>query len=109
MRKKWLIALLAAPALVLFVFIGGEVVMRLWNWLLPTLFGWHALTFWQALGFLALCRILFGSHGRGNGSSRWRLGKDGLWGRMTPEEREKFREKMRARCGSFGEESKEGA
>jgi hypothetical protein len=108
MRKKWLIALLAPPALVLFVFIGGEVVMHLWNWLLPMLFGWHTLTFWQALGVLALCRILFGSHGRGGGS-RWRGGKDGRWGRMTPEEREKFREKMRARCGDFGEAGKEGA
>jgi membrane protein required for beta-lactamase induction len=29
------------------------VVMRLWNWLTPTLFGWHVITFWQALGVLA--------------------------------------------------------
>ena len=34
----------------LFVFIGGEVVMHLWNWLLPPLFGWRQITFWQALG-----------------------------------------------------------
>ena len=108
MKKKWLIALLAPPALVLFVFIGGEVVMHLWNWLLPTLFGWHTLTFWQALGLLALCRILFGSHGRGSGGSSWRRGKDGNWARMTPEEREKFREKMRARCGDFVAPSTEG-
>jgi membrane protein required for beta-lactamase induction len=36
------------------------VVMRLWNWLTPTLFGWHVITFWQALGVLILSKILFG-------------------------------------------------
>ena len=50
--------------MVLFVFIGGEVVRLLWNWLLPPLFGWRQITFWQALGLLALCRILFGGFGR---------------------------------------------
>lgn len=99
MKKKWIIALLAPPALVLFVFIGGEAVMHLWNWLLPTLFGWRQVTFWQALGLLALCRILFGGlgHGRDRSKSRKRW-EEGL----TPEEREKFRERMRSRCGDFG-------
>jgi hypothetical protein len=102
MKKKW-IFLLAPPALAVFIAIGGEVVMHLWNWLLPALFGWRQVTFWQALGLLALCRILFGglgcggSHGsgRGPGSKRWE--------KMTPEEREKLRQGMRARCGGLGE------
>ena len=56
MRRKKLILLapLAILGLLLFVFIGGEVVKQLWNWLLPPLFGWRQLTFWQALGLLAL-------------------------------------------------------
>jgi hypothetical protein len=41
----------------LFAFIGGEIVMQLWNWLLPQLFGIRQITFWQALGILTLCRI----------------------------------------------------
>ena len=57
MRKKW-IFFVAPPMLVLFIAIGGEVVMQLWNWLLPALFGWRQITFWQGLGLLALCRIL---------------------------------------------------
>jgi len=73
MRPKWKkliwIIPLAIVALPLFVFIGGEIVMHLWNWLLPTLFGWRQVTFWQALGILVLCRILFGGHG-GHGSGR---------------------------------------
>ena len=40
--------------------------MYLWNWLLPMLFGWRLITFWQAVALLALCRILFGGvSGRG--------------------------------------------
>lgn len=70
------------------------MVMHLWNWLLPTLFGWRTLTFWQALGLLALCRILFG--GLGHGGPRGPSGR-GFRGRcrnMSPEEREKFRKAM---------------
>ncbi|MDR2653483.1 MAG: hypothetical protein LBC68_14455 [Prevotellaceae bacterium] len=35
-------------------------VMLLWNWLMPTIFKLETITFWQALGLLALARILFG-------------------------------------------------
>jgi predicted Fe-S protein YdhL (DUF1289 family) len=85
---------------VLFTWAFGEIVMHLWNWLAPTLFGWHTITFWQGLGLLVLCRILFGGWGgRGGGRSK---GKRERWARMTPEEREKFRQNMRSRCGGFG-------
>lgn len=94
MRKRWYwIVPLAIVAIPLFIFIGGEVVMRLWNWLLPPLFGWRMLTFWQALGLLALCRILFGHHGGPGGHGRGRHWKDRCK-KMTPEEREKFRNAM---------------
>jgi hypothetical protein len=104
MAKKWIAIIILAPiAIVLFTLIGGELVMHLWNWLLPTLFGWRQITFWQAIGLLALCRILFGGvSGRGFHRSRFRRRMDERWGRMTPEEREKFRRGMRSRCGGFG-------
>ena len=96
--------LLIALGIVAFVAIGGEVVMHLWNWLLPGLFGWRSITFWQALGLLVLCRILFGSFGGGHGHrSNWRRRMDERWQNMTPEEREKFRQGMRGRCGPFGD------
>ncbi len=66
MRRKWIFMLRwRFWGLLLFIFIGGEVVKQLWNWLLPPIFGWRQITFWQALGLLALCRILFGGHGYG--------------------------------------------
>jgi len=108
MRKKWWIFLVAPPALVLFVSIFGEIVMHLWNWLAPTLFGWHTITFWQALGLLVLSRILFGGFG-GHGRDRGRWGRPSArrWERMTPEERENFRQRMQARCGGWGAPPKE--
>jgi hypothetical protein len=101
MRKRWyLIGPAAIVGIVLFTFIGGEAVRLLWNWLVPSLFGWHQITFWQAIGILALCRILFGGiSGRGLHRSRFRGRMRERWEQMTPEEREKFRQGMRGRCG----------
>ncbi|HYU32732.1 MAG TPA: hypothetical protein VEW48_11260 [Thermoanaerobaculia bacterium] len=100
MRKKLIwIAPAAILGILLVMTIGGELVLHLWNWLLPPLFGWREITFWQALGLLALCRILFGGLGRGSYGPRRRMTK--RWERMTPEERERLRQSMRERCG-FG-------
>ena len=104
MKKKLIwIAPLAILAMAAFIFVGGWVVQHLWNWLLPPLFGWRILTFWQALGFLALCRILFGSWGGHGGGPRSRIRRrmDERWERMTPEERDKYRQKWGGRCGGF--------
>ena len=93
-----------APLLMLgflgFIAFGGFVVQQLWNWLLPALFGSPALTFWQALGLLALCRILFGGF-RLHTSGRSHLGRRmrGRWQGLTPDERERFRQAMRQRWG----------
>lgn len=79
---------------------GGVIVMKLWNWLLPVRFEGPQITFWQALGLLALCRILFGGFGfRGPGRSRFRQRMEERWERMTPEERERFRQGLSGRCG----------
>jgi hypothetical protein len=103
MRKKWIFIVPAAIiGITLFMVIGGEAVKLLWNWLLPPLFGWHAINFWQALGILTLCRILFGRMGgRGFRRSKFRGGMGERCSNMTPEERERIRQRMRERFG-FG-------
>jgi hypothetical protein len=102
LKKLIWIAPLAILGMALFTFIGGEIVMRLWNWLLPSLFGWRQLGFWQALGILALCRILFGGlGGSGLRRSNFRRRMSERWEQMTPEERERFRQSWQGRCG-FG-------
>ena len=98
------VSLVASLAIAIFIGIGGEVVMHLWNWNLPAVFGWRQITFWQAIGLFALCRILFGDLGmlaRGSRGSNFRRRMAERWGRMTPEEREKFRQGMRSACGDF--------
>ena len=106
--KRILVILAASLGLAAFIGIGGEVVMHLWNWNLPAVFGWRQITFWQALGLFALCRILFGDLGmrsrrspQGNIRRRIQERMDERWERMTPEERERFRQSWRGRCG-FG-------
>jgi hypothetical protein len=101
-RKKLIwIAPAAIVGMAVFAWIGGEVVMQLWNWLAPELFGLRQITFWQALGLLALCRILFGGFGLSGGgprsNSRRRM-RD-RWEQMTPEERERFRQGLHDRGG----------
>jgi hypothetical protein len=100
-RNKW-IFFVAPLALAAFIAICGEVVMYLWNWLLPALFGWRLITFWQAIGLLVLCRMLFGGFGgHGPDHSKSCQRSDAQWERMTPEEREKLRQEMRSRwCGA---------
>lgn len=101
MRKRWFfIAPLALLAMFGFALLFGEVVKLLWNWLLPSLFGWPAITFWQAFGILALCRILFGRFGsRFPNREHWRHRMRERWQHMTPEERERMRQRWGGRCG----------
>jgi hypothetical protein len=80
------------------------VVMSLWNWLMPAVFGLRAITFWQALGLLVFSRILFGRFGGPGGRMHWRRRIAERWSQMTPEEREKFAAGMRGRCGRFDAE-----
>jgi hypothetical protein len=110
MRRRWIfLAPAAILGILLFIFIGGEIVRQLWNWLMPSIFGWRQITFWQAIGLLALCRILFGGFGRhGSYGSRSRRRMKERWEAMTPEERERFRQGVRGRCG-FGPSASESA
>ncbi len=113
MKKLIWIVPAALAGMMLLIAIGGTVVMLLWNWLAPAMFGLRLITFWQALGILILCRILFGGFGMLGGSGRSpRRGHMGdriadrvadrmaeRCENMTPEERERFRQRVRERWG----------
>jgi len=91
--KVILLVLIFMP-LALFVF--GQIVLHLWNWLIPALFHLPAITFWQGLGLLVLSWLFFGGL-RGSGPRsgyrhHWRRRMQDRWEQMTPEQREKFRE-----------------
>ena len=93
-------AVLMAVGLVVF----GALVMALWNALVPDLFHGPTLSFWQAIGLLLLSHILFRSwspwrHSNGWRHDRWRHRLEDKLSAMTPEERDKFKEEWRRRCG----------
>ena len=98
MRRHWWmkgLAFVVFAPLVLAVL--TLVVMLLWNALVPSLFSGPVIGFWQAAGLLVLCRVLFGGfRGRG-GHPGWkrRWVWEDRWYRMTPEERERFRDSIR--------------
>ena len=46
----------------------GFVIMWLWNWLMPELFGLPVISYWQGVGLFILLKILVG--GCGSGSSK---------------------------------------
>ncbi len=75
----------------------GFVVMSLWNWLMPALFGLKLIGYWQAVGLIILSKILFGRFRASGGRGGRRLhGMRNRWKQRTPEEREKFRQQLRA-------------
>lgn len=64
------IILLFAMGLVAFIAAFGYIVMLLWNWLVPDVFGLTTITFLQAVGLTALCKLLFGGLGSGDHKSK---------------------------------------
>ncbi len=103
-RPRFLLFPLFAAAAAL---LTGALVMFLWNAILPALLGVAFISYWQAVGLLVLCRILFGNFGRGTmgggwknhekmrGKAQWRE----KWTSMSDEEHAKLREEWRKRCG----------
>ena len=86
------------------VFLAGYVVMGLWNWLMPLMFGLKLITYCEALGILVLAKILFGGFrgrhgccggGCGSRGGHWRSRWKQKWEGMSEEERAK----MRKWCG----------
>jgi hypothetical protein len=102
-RVRWVLrAILIIPLLIAVLALVGLAVMLLWNALVPQLLHGPAVGYWQALGLLLLCRLLFGGlRGRGWGG-HWRHRWRERWEQMTPEERAQLRERIQSRCGRGG-------
>lgn len=48
----------------------GFVIMWLWNWLMPMIFGLTTLSFWEAIGVFILFKILLGGCGGFGGKDK---------------------------------------
>lgn len=91
------------------VLVFGFIVMGLWNALVPELFHGPHLGFWQAAGILVLSHLLLRGWGAPPGWHRehWRQRFEEKLASMAPEEREKFKEEWKRRCGWHPMESEE--
>ncbi|MFM1744473.1 MAG: hypothetical protein RLZZ630_410 [Bacteroidota bacterium] len=91
---------------VLMFLIVAFVMMSMWNWLMPPVFGFSEVNYLQAGGMLVLARILFGGEGF-YFKRRWR----NAWGNhlknkmesMSPQEQEHFRQRWEEICGKLKE------
>ncbi len=86
------------PLIALGIAVFAYVTMLLWNALLPVIFNFSAITFWQALGLLVLARLLFGGfhpHRNPNWTAhrRDRELRSKIM-KMSPEEKKEFFRKM---------------
>ena len=96
-KGKWFLKVFAVA--VIGMLLLGFILMTLWNWLIPDLFNGPHITFWHALGLFVLARILFGGWkggyaGKRCGGGHWKQGYFQKLSSMTPEERERFKERM---------------
>ncbi len=109
-RKKFFYGIGWLAACVAMLALMGVVAMMLWNWLVPDIFNGVEINFLQAVGLIALGKLLTGFFGWGRYG--WRGGHahhmhGGHWKKrweekmssMTPEEREKFKQFYYDRCG----------
>lgn len=103
-RKRRMVKLAVFVMPMFFVFLAFMVwaVYALWNSLMPAIFAVRAITYWQALGLMVLCWILFRGFRGPRFAPRfspgpWQRGLRERWGKMTPTEREAFRDGLRSR------------
>lgn len=47
----------------LFALVFGFLVKWLWNWLMPVVFGFKEISYWQAFAMVVLAKLLFGAFG----------------------------------------------
>lgn len=109
-KGKWILKWVLAGTL--FLLVLGTITMLLWNWLVPSLFHGPELTFPEALGLLLLTKILFSGWGgkgcRNGGGPSWKHRYYEKWSAMTPEERERFKSRMREKWCSPGRPQRTG-
>jgi hypothetical protein len=91
----------------------GAAIMLLWNWIVPEVFHGPEINFLQALGLLVLTRILVGfggwkgkhcCHGHGGHGPQgyWKKRWEDKLTKLSPEEREKVKEKYK-KCWGYSD------
>lgn len=92
------------PLLIIGIFATSAIVMLLWNWIIPGISTLSPLSYWQAMGLLILCRILFGDfhfkrhhHGFRKAHFAHAAFKDKFMD-MNENEKQQFKDQWKSRC-----------
>jgi hypothetical protein len=92
------------------VIVLGLVTQFLWNFIMPEIFGLPLITFWQGIAMFALAKLIFGFGGSG-GRGKWGGYRNHQWKRewaekyskLSPEDRERFKQKLKDKWCSWEE------
>ena len=103
MKKKMIIIPLFFIGIVALLIWG---LMHLWNWLVPAVFGWSTITYWQAAGLLLLSKILFGGFGghhkchcKNGHENGWKHKFKNKWMVMSAEDKKRWESKFSDKLG----------
>lgn len=94
----------------LMVLLFGVGTQFLWNFVMPYVFGLPVISFWQGLAMFILAKLFFG-FGGGGGGKKWggyrshqmRRQWAEKYSKLSPEERERFKEKFKEKWCSWEE------
>jgi len=115
MKKVYFVKKAIGILIFVFAFIVGLsfAVMAIWNNVLVPVLHVGVIGFWQALGIFGLAKILFGGFpcGRFGGRRPWNQHIENnlkeKWMNMSPEERERFKERWKGRCDRWSNQPAE--
>jgi hypothetical protein len=94
--EKVVLVILFAIGGIGLAFLFGWILMLLWNWLMPEIFGLKTISYWQAWGLLLLSCILFGRIGGSSSSSG---------GKSDRRRKKELRRYMKEECEKEGGET----
>ena len=91
----------------LMVMLLGVVTQFLWNFVMPDIFGLPVINFWQGLALFILAKLIFGFGG--GGGKKWggyrnhQMRRQWVerYSKLSPEERDKFKEKFKEKWCSW--------
>jgi hypothetical protein len=94
----------------LMVMLLGVVTQFLWNFIMPEIFGLPVINFWQALAMFILAKLIFGFGGGGkkwggHSNHQWRRQWAEKYSKLSPEDRERFKQKLKDKWCSWEESS----
>ena len=81
----------------LMAFLFGWVIMLLWNWLMPTIFGLTTITYWQGFGIFFFAKLIFGfggSHDSDSGKNKKKSKKGTIRGTIGKEIKKEFKKEL---------------